>query len=101
VIDETQGRKLVCKADRFSLTLTECEARATRFWNSDLEPARRCRNPGLNCIRRARGLKLLDDCWRDYDSSEDGGKDFHHLDQHGCDRAGARDYAAFLGFFSL
>jgi hypothetical protein len=27
--------------------------------------------------------------------------DFSDLDFLGCDRAGARDYAAFLGFFSL
>ena len=40
------------------------------------------RNPGLDGIRRARGLKLLDDRWRDHDPTEDGGKDFHLLNQH-------------------
>ncbi len=82
VVDETQGRKLGSKADRLSLTPTECEASATRFGTSNLEPTRMGRNPGPDGIRRARGLKLLDDRWRDHDPTEDGGKDFHLLDQH-------------------
>ena len=40
----------------------------------------------------APGLKLLNDCWWDHYAAENGGKDFHCLDQHEViQRRGIRD----------
>jgi hypothetical protein len=42
---------------------------------------------------------LVGDQWRVLSTGEKGPT--YRLCLNGCDRAGARDYAAFLGFFSL